>query len=257
MRVLILICSLLLTFSLPAGAAEKIIWNKAPITILLPVGKERMVSFPQPVELGMSKKALPASRLSVLNVNGTLYLKALTQFGKTRVQVRLSDGQVVLLDLKGVDSSQNDVPLEVALSSEKMNKREVKATDAANPIVLTRFALQQLYGVERLIETPRGISRVPLKSTKTVTLFKYENVMAMPRAQWMLGGLYVTAVELRNLKENLQKLELKEIYGDWVSAALYPSSTLNSRGRLPDTTMLVLVSNQPFAKALRSHRYVG
>lgn len=59
---------------------EHVVWNQTPIDVILPVGKERMVSFPMSVEFGYDKSILSDDKLTVQNNNGTLYLFAKSSF---------------------------------------------------------------------------------------------------------------------------------------------------------------------------------
>jgi hypothetical protein len=61
------------TFGVSQGSDEHIVWQRAPIEINLPIGRERFVSFPMAVQFGYNTQLLPESLLRVENDHQTLY----------------------------------------------------------------------------------------------------------------------------------------------------------------------------------------
>lgn len=122
-----------------------------------------------------------------------------------------------------------------------------------NSVALTRFAIQTLYAPKRLVATPEGIHRTPMQTEKHVPLFYGANIDAMPLASWRAGGLFITAVELKNLTEHVIQIDIKQIKGDWQAASLYPTTQLPTRDK-HETTTIFLVSAKPFHEALGGSR---
>lgn len=122
-----------------------------------------------------------------------------------------------------------------------------------NAVTLTRFSIQSLYAPKRLISTPEGIHRTPMRTEKHALLFYGASIDAMPLASWRAGPLFVTAVELKNLLAHPISINSKNIKGDWQTAALYPLSQLPSRDK-HETTTIFLVSSKPFTEALNGHK---
>lgn len=129
---------------------------------------------------------------------------------------------------------------------------EAKPLDL-NEVTLTRFAIHSLYAPKRLLVTPEGVYRVPMETEKHVPLFYGASLDAMPLASWRAGALYVTAVELKNLTTHPINIDLKQLRGNWQTAALYPSQKLKSRDA-HETTSLFLISEKPFQASLTQNK---
>jgi len=257
-------------FQATAPLHEHVIWDQTPIDIVLPVGIERMVSFPTPVQFGYDKTVLNDEILQVQNNNGVLYLKVKQGFTSQRVQVKCIDsGKIILLNLsarKGASAT----PLDVAV-----NQSGIKPSLANNAIVaqqnntdeeplssqnhssmtavsLTRFAAQQLYAPKRLLTQPPNIYRVPMRTHKTIPLLLDNSFMAMPLASWRSGDLFVTVVLLRNSLTQPLTLDSRNLCGTWQTATFFPLTQLSSRGSQQDSTTVFLVSKRPFAESLKA-----
>jgi integrating conjugative element protein (TIGR03749 family) len=242
---------------------EHIVWQQTPIDVTLPVGKERMVSFPASVQFGYDKNALPDNALRIQNNNGVLYLFAKTEFATQRVQVRLSDsGQIILLNL-AAQKGASDTPLDVIMAQPTAIPTTTASAnglisplassfpdDTVSYITLTRFAIQQLYAPKRLLVQPPNIFRTPMHTQKTAPLFRDGSVLAMPLASWRGGNLTVTAVLLRNQLHQSFTLDPRNICGDWRATSFFPQTVLAPAGNRQDSTTVFLISNKSFADAL-------
>lgn len=229
-----------------------IVWDKSPISVILPVGTERMVSFPSSVKFGFDVSSLPADTLRVQNVGGTLYLLAKKAFQPVRVQVLLNDsGQIVLLNLSAA-AQADSTPLAIVLPSieSPIATSTTAPSISFDAVTLTRFAFQQLYAPERLLTQPVGISRVAMRVPKVVALIDPSDLIAMPLIGWRGGEQYVTAILLRNQTKNTIALDPAQLCGDFVSSSFYPKQTLSAQGTLGDSTTLIVVTSTPIATAL-------
>ena len=73
---------------MPTGEPpERRVWAKVPIPVRLPVGRERMVSFPVPVRVGLPPE-LGGDILRTQIVDGTVYWVAAKEFPARRVEVQ-------------------------------------------------------------------------------------------------------------------------------------------------------------------------
>jgi integrating conjugative element protein (TIGR03749 family) len=233
-----------------AQTPQHIVWDKTPINVILSVGVERMVSFPTSVKFGYDTSEIPAGALRVQNAGGTLYLLAKQSFNATRVQVMLNDGKIILLNLSA-QKNADTVPLDIVLqmpSDISVNNPDVSTSFDA--VTLTRFAFQQLYAPERLLNNPQGIARVAMHIPEVVGIIEPSNIIAMPLISWRGGDNYVTAILLRNETQSSITINEKALCGDFVSSSFYPAKTLASQGSLGDSTTLVVVTEEPIATSL-------
>jgi integrating conjugative element protein (TIGR03749 family) len=241
---------LLITSHVFAQTPQHIVWDKTPINVLLPVGVERMVSFPTSVKFGYDTNEIPAGALRVQNAGGTLYLLAKQSFNATRVQVMLNDGKIILLNLSA-QKNADTVPLDIVLQTiSDISVNNPNISTSFDAVTLTRFAFQQLYAPERLLNNPQGIARVAMHIPEVVGIIEPSNIIAIPLISWRGGDNYVTAILLRNETMNPILLNEKSLCGDFVSSSFYPSKTLAPQSTLGDSTTLVVVTENPIATSL-------
>lgn len=246
-------------YSLPdSSLTERIIWDKTPIRLTLPVGHERLVHFPGPVRVG-----IPAHINAILrsqSVDGTVYWRASAPFESVRVQVHeLESGQVYLLDLQAREGA-SAAPVQILLLPRVADPKPAHAANDKTPatqpetplsyVALTRFAAQQMYAPSRLLRDQPGISRIPLSVSSPIPLLRGAAVQATPLIAWHGGGYYLTVVRLRNLTSQPFILDPRDLRGSWL-AATFQHARLFPHGDEADTTCVYLISARPFEESLQ------
>jgi integrating conjugative element protein (TIGR03749 family) len=235
---------------------EHVVWNKLPITFVVPVNQERLISFPGQIQVVNANESLTKVKVNILNNAGTLYVKAHSTFDPVRLRVILKEtGEVILLDLSAVNVG-NDNPVDVVLASnitnDKNNKVDSKSTnnEAANVVSLTRYGIQQLYSPARLLEANSIFYRTPMYANKIVSFYYGDSINAFPLISWRGGDLYVTAVLLRNRISEQVVVDPNSFTGCWKSISFYPSGQLQVKGSQHDRATAFVVSTSPFGDAL-------
>ena len=110
------------------------------------------------------------------------------------------------------------------------------------PVVLTRYAAQNLYAPLRTVEPVAGIGRVNLRRDLALdTLLPTLPVRAQALAAWRLEDQWVTAVRLTNTSGRWVDLDPRALQGDFV-AATFQHPTLGPSGQSADTTVVYLVT---------------
>lgn len=240
-----------------ADETEEILrWDRAPLSVSLPVGKERYIWFPGRVQPGIPPEL--TGKLRVQAAGDTIYLLAKEPFEVTRLPVRDLDSEnFYLFDLK-TDEGAPDNPLRVI---ETTGRDEGSFTDAdvQEPaprgdttefgyVALTRFAAKQVHAPERLAGTIAGIAEVPI-SVSTASdreLFRGGQVETRLISSWRgRSGLYVTAVKVTNATSLPMDLDPRLINGKWL-AATFHHQELGPRGQPNGTSTLYLISDRPF-----------
>ena len=254
------------TSRISTSPIERIRWQRIPISITLPVGRERLVTFPHPVRVGVPGSI--ESKLRTQSVDGTVYWLAHTHFGLQRVQIQnLETGALILVDLKAVPASQaSSAPIEIVVDrnskdgtirSTKQTQRKSDArrsrtraagTRALDYVVLTRYVAQQLYAPARLLKTLSGVVRIRISPTP-VCLIRGQSIEAVPLIAWRSGTLTITAVRLRNLEPHPVTLDPRDLRGEW-RAATFQHARLFPAGHEADTTAVYLIADRPFREAL-------
>ena len=246
-----------------ADASERVLWDKRPINVHLQVGNERIIHFPDDVRYWLPDTV--KHQVSVLAANGVLYIRAMEPFPTTRLRIQgLNDQQVYLLDITASEVAAVSDEL-IVMTKKNTRNRSKEATAYRTTedwrIRLTRYAAQQLYAPERLVDGDSAIKRIPVESKTSVPLIRGGLIETVPIASWKGHGLTVTAVRVRNLSrqslqlqfdrsDSLQALDLSYLVrGDWLTATLQ-HDRLGAMGDETDTTTLYLVSNRSFVESL-------
>ena len=245
--------------------SERVLWDKQPIAFGVNVGEERMAHFPVEVRYWVPSSIEDA--VSILAVNGVLYVTALREFEKTRIRVQsLVSNKVYLLD---IEASENvTVTKNLIVMDHDHAENQAKALDTPKPasdwfIRLTRFAAQSLYAKERLMPVDGEISSIRMDAQSTVPLVRGGGIEASPVKSWRGGGYYVTAVRIRNLSNYdvtimneaprvmrlIQKILVlsDDIRGDWISVT--PQHTTLEAAGHDDVTTLYLLSERSFTES--------
>jgi len=246
-----------------ADASERVLWDKRPINVHLQVGNERIIHFPDDVRYWLPDTV--KRHVSVLAANGVLYIRAMEPFPTTRLRIQgLNNQQVYLLDITASEVAAVSDEL-IVMTKKNTRNRSKEATAYRTTedwrIRLTRYAAQQLYAPERLVDGDSAIKRIPVESKTSVPLIRGGLIETVPIASWQGHGLTVTAIRVRNLSRQSLQLQFDRsdslqapdlsylVRGDWLTATLQHDH-LGAMGDEADTTTLYLVSNRSFVESL-------
>jgi len=251
-RIILVIMSVIST---SAFAVERLFWDKVPLRITLAVGKERLVSFPADVRVGMPSNI--SSKLRTQSNQGTIYWKASEAFDTQRIEVReIQSNRIYLIDLRASIKANSVTPIEVVFKEARESVTDKSSADSnqktsKNPgyIELTRFAAQQLYAPARLLKASTSIHRISVAKHSTTHLIHGEQIKATPVASWQSGSLYITAVELKNTSDDFINLDPRHLRGEWRTAT-FQHIRLHPSGSESDTTAVYLISDRPFYEVI-------
>ncbi|MNH21018.1 hypothetical protein D3C79_808090 [compost metagenome] len=110
------------------------------------------------------------------------------------------------------------------------------------PVVLTRYAAQNLYAPLRTVAPLPGVRRVPLTdSIAFSTLLPTERVSIKALAAWRLGDYWVTAVKIVNRGPGKVALDPRHLQAT-LYAATFQHADLGLAGTPEDTTVAYLVT---------------
>lgn len=236
-----------------AQATELLRWERLPLALPLQVDQERVVFVERNVRVGV-----PASlgkRLRVQSAAGAIYLLASEPIEPTRLQLQDADtGTVMLLDIAAEPAQDGQPPLEPVRIIEAASATTASTADDGSasaaqpvratpqPVILTRFAAQNLYAPLRTVEPVPGVTRVTLRRDLPLdTLLPTLPVQAQALAAWRLDDLWVSAVHLRNSAAHWLELDPRALQGHFL-AATFQHSTLGPSGTPEDTTVVYLVT---------------
>ncbi|RMX08854.1 TIGR03749 family integrating conjugative element protein [Corticibacter populi] len=241
----------------PARAStERVVFNRRPIGVALPVGHERLITLPSPAVLHVPGDIEVAVRLE--SIGRTVYARALRPFAPLRIIAELIEtGEQVPLDLvanEGTVTASEE--LEVFLGERVLADRKSEPTvstehqdqeqqQAADMVQLTRHAARALYAPKRLAYGTAGVSQVKLDTTPVNGLIRGALVETTPIGQWRSGNLWVTAVVVRNLAKSPLEIPLEALRGQWL-AATAQHGRIGPAGSERDTTAIYLVCQRPF-----------
>ncbi|WP_026291891.1 TIGR03749 family integrating conjugative element protein [Marinobacterium rhizophilum] len=245
--------------AVPAQAVEILRWERLPLAVPLVVGQERIVFIDRNVRVGFPARV--GERLRVQSAGGAVYLRASEPIEPTRLQLQDADtGALILLDIAATPAQAGEPPLEpvrivegttlpsrygepvTAADSSPGIPPETPRHETPLPVVLTRFAAQNLYAPLRTVEPLAGIQRVNLRHDLSLdTLLPTEPIHAKALVAWRLADQWVTAVRLTNTSERWIGLDPRALQGDFMTAS-FQHPDLGPRGMAEDTTVLYLVT---------------
>ncbi|TEO19029.1 TIGR03749 family integrating conjugative element protein [Pseudomonas aeruginosa] len=255
---------LLAVASAPAVQAVEILrWERMPLAVPLKVGQERIVFIDRNVRVGVP--AGVGERLRVQSAGGAVYLRASEPIEPTRLQLQDADtGALILLDIAAEPPKDGEAELEPvrivegnstparygdqpgdadeapALQDQAGARSARRETPV--PVVLTRFAAQNLYAPLRTVEPLPGVMRVNLRRDLDLgTLMPTLPVRALALASWRLEDQWITAVRLTNSSSGWVSLDPRVLEGDFLTAT-FQHDALGPRGTPEDTTVLYLVT---------------
>ncbi|EOX6785687.1 TIGR03749 family integrating conjugative element protein [Pseudomonas aeruginosa] len=245
-----------------AHAVEILRWERMPLAVPLKVGQERIVFIDRNVRVGVP--AGVGDRLRVQSAGGAVYLRASEPIEPTRLQLQDADtGALILLDIAAEPAKDGEPALEPVRIVEGANTQAhysdppdgadvapMRSQDGVRsarretpvPVVLTRFAAQNLYAPLRTVEPLPGVMRVNLRRDLDLgTLMPTLPVRAVALASWRLEDQWVTAVRLTNTDSGWVRLDPRVLQGDFLTAT-FQHDVLGPRGTPEDTTVLYLVT---------------
>lgn len=247
--------------SAPAQADELMKWERVPLQIPLKTGQERVIFVDKNVRVGFP----PAlnGKLRVQSTGGAVYLKADSDFPQTRLQLQdMESGEVILLDVRTTAAASAE-PVKIIYSGDvstvssatgnssqkptgdggsRQTTRKKVSYKAPIPVLLTRYAAQNLYAPVRTVEAVPGIHPVnPHLPSRITTLYPSAPVTVSPVAGWGVAGRTVVALRIRNSSSQKVVLDPRELQGQFVTAT-FQHRWLGAAGTPEDTTTLYLVT---------------
>ncbi|MNS85692.1 hypothetical protein D3C72_1195650 [compost metagenome] len=188
-------------------AVEILRWERLPLAVPLVVGQERVIFIDRNVRIGLPESI--GSHLRVQSAGGAIYLRASEPIPPSRLQLQdVNSGVLILLDIAAEPAKAGQPALEPvrivagdgtsspakALAGTVTSEDEPRDTASAAarratpvPVVLTRYAAQNLYAPLRTVEAVAGIGRVnPRRDLALHTLLPTLPVRAQALAAWRL-----------------------------------------------------------------------
>jgi len=246
-------------------AIELMPWERLPLAVQLHVDQERIVFIDQNVRVGAPRSL--GETLRIQSTGGALYLRANAPIGPTRLHLQdVRTGEIILIDITATDG-QGQPALEPAKivkgPGTSMGYSYTPETDASGsdadssltasdsppasrqtpiPVVLIRYAAQNLYAPLRTVEPLPGV--LPVKSRRDLDLtdlMPTQPVTAQWLGAWQLEDHTVSAVKLQNRAATPIALDPRELRGDFISAA-FQHPHLGPTGFASDTTVVYLVT---------------
>ncbi|THT98446.1 TIGR03749 family integrating conjugative element protein [Lampropedia puyangensis] len=235
---------------------ERVVFNRRPVGVALPVGQERLITMPGPSVLHVPTDIEVAVRLE--SIGRTVYATALRPFETIRIIAELVDtGEQIPLDLVANEgtvtaSAEMEVFLSSSVSADRKKEPALSTDDqeqeqqqAADMVELTRHAARALYAPRRLAYKPSNISQVGVDTQPVDGLIAGALVETTPVGQWRSGNLYVTAVVVRNRSKFALEVPLEDVRGQWLSATAQ-HGRIGPAGSETDTTAIYLVCQRAF-----------
>ena len=253
---------------------QHVVWNTYPIPVDLQVGQQRIIQFPDPVQYRFVPGSnIDSSAISFINANNTLYVTANQPFNTVQLEVKDTvTNSIVILDLTGTASPVMNTPLSVVLQNGNAPAAQSGsgATNTLNPLmsnansdspsnylIFSRYVENILYPPVFNQTSTGNYSRYPMGLTAhSVSFFIDPAVQAYPEGEWTDGYIYATVLVLRNQSKEPITLDQRLYQGNWLFATTFPIYTLQPVGSLGNQTQVVVLSRDPFVKALQEPSFM-
>ncbi|WAH55472.1 TIGR03749 family integrating conjugative element protein [Pseudomonas silvicola] len=234
------------TWCATASAVEVKHWDRLPLAVPLVVGQERILMLDEDVRVGVPNSI--SEKLRVQSVGSTVYLLASDAIPPTRLQLQsVKSGDMVLIDIEAFAGTAALEPIKIVADAKAPEAEGApEATPAVPatpiPVVLTRYAAQNLYAPLRTVAPLPGVRRVPVGGSLDFSpLLPTEHITAKALAAWRLGDYWVTAVKLVNQGPGEVLLDPRHLQAT-LFAATFQHNSLGRSGTLQDTTVAYLVT---------------
>nr|WP_310615687.1 TIGR03749 family integrating conjugative element protein [Pantoea cypripedii] len=257
-RIRLIALSLVLLSWANAWADEFMKWERIPLQIPLKVGQERIVFVDKNVRVGFP--ATLNGKLRVQSTGGAVYLKAESAFPQTRFQLQdVESGEVIVLDVRADENGPSE-PVRLVYSGEVSSisrKEDVQSISppspdtakqqqikysAPLPVLLTRYAAQNLYAPIRTVEAVPGIRPInPHLPKRLSTLYPSEPLTIMPMAAWAAADRVVVALRLQNTSNRKIILDPRALQGQFITAT-FQHRWLGPSDTPEDTTTVYIVT---------------
>ncbi|WP_020406864.1 DUF3438 family protein [Hahella ganghwensis] len=237
---------------------EKIVWKNTAIQIVIPVGHERVIKFPEMVEVNLTKRLVNRSSIEVLG-DGVVFWRANSPFEAERVAVTTASGYTYLLDIMAIEKGGPTHPVTIIDTRYPNpiadgNQAIIGAPEQGYHYVdIMRLAAQDTLKQvpRRLVGNLPGVTSVPV-SGESIQLYLSGELLAFPLKQYKAPpphSFYVTSVKLVNKMSYEVEFDPTLIIGDFIgSSPLFPG--VAPAGTPSDTMVVLLVSNRSFQEAV-------
>lgn len=237
-----------------ARNVERAVFDRQPIRVSLPVGKERLITLPGPAALHVPDDIEAVARIE--SIDKTLYITALVPFAPIRIVAELIDGgRQIPIDISATAGALAVTPEFQIFLGDSVNATASKAAEqgstepAADMVELTRFASRMLYAPRRLAQASSAIQQVQLAKTTVPNLLRGALVDTAALGQWRSGDLYVTALRVTNKSSKSLEITLEDFRGRWL-AATAQHGLIGPAGSDTDTTAVYLICDRAFESCL-------
>ena len=264
---MVLMCSSIFSQSVNASQ-EEVVWSGMPIEVSVKPDTERLLIFPYAVDLEIPVSISQKAEFTITRP-GYVLISPRVSFNAELIRVRkIENGSVILLRLASRPDGDTKTlhivdSLEPAVQSRQTTSVEDSRRLSAPPeIILARFATQTLYAPSRLIPGSSAIHRLgdPIPKNQHLRLLTGVNGETFEyygRGAWFGYGLYITAIEVRNLGKTTVELDPRQIRQGAFKGAFFQHQYVTAKDTWEDRTTMYLISGQPFIDALRGYRYVA
>ncbi|MAD65697.1 DUF3438 family protein [Haliea sp.] len=251
MKIFTLIIALLaFTFAFEGEAQQHKQYQQGePIHIAATVGQELQLMFPEPVKKAVHEQDGRAWVHSL--ISSTLYLTPKQRFSERLLFQGIESKRMYVADMSASQTPTESV-VKIHIESVRSSNHGKKRTNqhkkaVVTPVDLVQFAAQTLYAPdESLVEGVPGVRAVKIESkTLDRTFYRGGDYQAKPYGSWSSSGVYVTAVEMQNVRSAPLEWSVCNVRGRYLSVA--PHAGTETPILNPDEAMMFyFVSDEPF-----------
>jgi len=250
-----------------ANAVEIVHYDNTPISINLQTGVERTIQLGDHVQVGVSPQQEMQRLFRVQSAQGAVHILPNKDFDAQRIQLRrMTDGQIILVDLVASAPAEGIEPLEdvriYVQGEDELPKSESDIAQVNTPaksspvtaITLTRYAAQRMYAPARLHRDDPRISTANLSELHGKAVRAFKGIAGVhteitPVIAYRAGNLQLAALLVRNTAQTEVKLNYLDVNIPF-SHVTYQHHSLKPAGQPGDRTIMYVVNDRPLSETL-------
>ncbi|EKO3611935.1 TIGR03749 family integrating conjugative element protein [Vibrio metschnikovii] len=238
------------------ASTEVLVWDKRPLNIQLEVGKERIIEFPDNIELQMPRQV--HNRLRINSAAGIAYITAIAPFPNSRISATLvGTNEKVFIDLLAIDpkDSDGDITDYVKIvtnefKQEKQRQRDELFSQSGRVSIreLIQYASHQFFAPPRLRKTGLPIQESIITRPLNLNIMFMGSSAGMfelkPLIQYRTVNYTLTAILLTNKTHTAQPILYRDAHPSFIAVSSQHKD-VGPKGSQAQSTILYLVTERP------------
>ncbi|MFL7013607.1 TIGR03749 family integrating conjugative element protein [Enterovibrio norvegicus] len=255
---LIALIALMMSFLPNAFATEILVWDKKPLPVRLEVNQERLIEFPDNIEITMPPALY--KRINISTAAGVAYITPRATFPKTRIQVTLIEtNQLVYVDLFAVRESITNSSLGMVkiitndehLAKQALREEKFKKSGTVTAKELIQYASHDFFAPPRFKNLAKPVQESVIQRPlnldllfigRSASLFDLKAIKQYRTTRYTL-----TAIHLTNRTNEKQMIVYSDFYPNFEHVSSQHTD-VGPKGSISESTVVYLITKRPLTE---------